>query len=61
MRALFQTFPSHVFLGSRNIYMIENVANLQLVPPKGFRVFVFPIKLDEATGSPVRIFATLGE
>jgi kynurenine formamidase len=54
---LIQTFPVHTFLGSKNIFLLENVGNLHLVPQTGFRVFVFPIKLDGASGSPARLFA----
>ncbi|ODM90989.1 Kynurenine formamidase [Orchesella cincta] len=62
--------PVHVFFGERQIYNIENVANLHLVlnavNKKGklcdgfssnLRLFVLPIKITGATGGPARILA----
>ncbi|CAL8137524.1 unnamed protein product [Orchesella dallaii] len=62
--------PVHIFLGERQIYNIENVANLHLVIndviKKGtvcngviniLRLFVLPIKITGATGGPTRILA----
>lgn len=51
---------AHRHLASKNVYILENVANLHLLPPKGFKVWVMPMKLDkETTGSPVRLIAIL--
>ncbi len=42
------------FLGSRKI-LIENVANLDSMPPIGSCVMVLPIKIQEGTEAPVRL------
>ncbi|CAL1264655.1 unnamed protein product [Larinioides sclopetarius] len=54
------TFPgTHVTLMEKNIYALENVNNLQLMPPTGATVFVMPMNLKGASGAPCRIFAQL--
>ncbi|CAG7823728.1 unnamed protein product, partial [Allacma fusca] len=53
------TFPAHKIFAKRGVYMIENVANLHLLPPKGFRMFAVPFKVDAGTGSPTRLIAQL--
>jgi len=56
-----KTYPVHVLFGKRNIWMLENVANLHLLPPRGFNVFVVPFKIDRATGAPTRVLAKLND
>ncbi|XP_037779583.1 isatin hydrolase-like [Penaeus monodon] len=53
------TFPTHVELFKHNIYGLENVANLERLPTKGFHVTVMPMKIREGSGSPARIFASI--
>jgi kynurenine formamidase len=51
------TFDVHVsFLGSGR-YGIENLANLDHIPPRGARAFVGPIPWEEGSGSPCRVLA----
>ncbi|XP_077991362.1 uncharacterized protein LOC144445621 [Glandiceps talaboti] len=52
------TFPTHVTLQSENIPLFENVANLDKLPNTGATVFAIPMKIDEGSGGPTRIFAT---
>jgi kynurenine formamidase len=52
-------FPVHQYALARSIYHLENVANLDQVPPKGAIVVVAPMKLEGGSGSPVRILALL--
>ncbi|CAG7830030.1 unnamed protein product [Allacma fusca] len=54
-----KTFPAHKIFGRRGIYMLENVANLHLLPPRGFQLFAVPFKVDGGTGSPTRLIAKL--
>ncbi|ODM93024.1 Kynurenine formamidase [Orchesella cincta] len=54
-----KTFPSHRLFASRNIYMLEMVANLHALPPKGFNLWVVPFKIDFGTGAPTRVLARL--
>jgi kynurenine formamidase len=51
------TFPVHLFTSKENVYHLENVANLSLVPPAGATVVVAPIKLEHGSGGPTRVLA----
>jgi len=54
-----KTFPAHVIFAARGKYMLEMVANLHLLPPKGFRLWAIPMKIDRGTGSPTRVIARI--
>ncbi|MPC43137.1 hypothetical protein E2C01_036774 [Portunus trituberculatus] len=53
--------PAHVALFAGNIYGLENVANLDKLPPVGSYVTVMPIRVKGGTGAPARIIAEVGE
>ena len=53
------TYPVHLFTSVRNIYHLENIANLAQVPPRGATVVVAPIKLQGGSGGPARVIALL--
>lgn len=50
-------FPAHRIFGAANIPGFENLANLQLLPAKGFRVIALPMKIAGGSGAPLRIVA----
>jgi kynurenine formamidase len=50
-------FPVHQYSLSRGAYHLENVANLDSVPPTGALIMVAPMKLEGGSGSPVRLLA----
>ncbi len=52
-------FKSHLTLSSENIPAFENVANLEKLPAKGFRVIALPMKIKGGSGAPLRIIAIL--
>ncbi len=52
-------FIVHQVLNSAGIYALENVANLDAVPPKGAMLLVMPMKIAGGTGGPARIVALL--
>ena len=52
-----QTFDAHVTLLRANRYGIENLANLQHVPPRGATVTVGLIPWQQGSGGPARVFA----
>ncbi|MDZ7343280.1 MAG: cyclase family protein [candidate division KSB1 bacterium] len=52
-------FKVHRALNSAGKYALENVANLDKLPPRGFFVIVAPIKIRGGSGGPARIFAVL--
>jgi kynurenine formamidase len=55
-----EIYPVHLFTSKGNIYHLENVANLSLVPASGAMVVVAPIKLENGSGGPVRVLALVG-
>ncbi|XP_068220104.1 isatin hydrolase-like [Palaemon carinicauda] len=54
-------YPSHVALYTKNIYGIENMANLDKLPVKGAIVTVLPMRIGGGSGAPARIIAEVGE
>jgi kynurenine formamidase len=54
-----QDFPVHKYTLAHSLYHLENVANLEHVPPTGALVVVAPMKLEGGSGGPVRVFALL--
>jgi kynurenine formamidase len=50
-------FESHRTLFEKNIPALENVANLDQLPAKGFSVIALPMKIKGGSGGPVRIVA----
>jgi kynurenine formamidase len=52
-----EDFPVHQYSLSHSVYHLENVANLEHVPPAGAVVVVAPMKLEGGSGGPVRILA----
>jgi kynurenine formamidase len=53
-------FETHITLFERNVPALENVANLDMLPEKGFYVIALPVKIRGGSGGPVRIVAILG-
>jgi kynurenine formamidase len=52
-------FASHVALFEQGIPALENVANLDRLPERGFTVIALPMKIGGGTGGPLRIVAVL--
>ena len=52
-------FESHQILFEKNIPGMENVANLDRLPPKGFTVIALPMKIKGGSGGPLRVVAFL--
>ena len=50
-------YPVHQLLLSSGKYIVENVANTHLLPPKGAYTLALPIKVKEATEAPIRLVA----
>ncbi len=50
-------FSVHQILSKNNILIVENLANLEKIPKSHFKLVVLPLKLKDATGSPVRAIA----
>ena len=54
-----RTFEAHQVLFAANVPALENVANLELLPARGFEVVALPMKIRAGSGGPVRIAALL--
>ncbi len=52
-------FIVHRILNGADLYALENVANLDRLPPKGATLIALPMKIKGGTGGPVRIIAIL--
>lgn len=50
-------FSSHHVLLKKNVLILENLCNLEKILKPHFKLVVLPLKLKEATGSPVRAIA----
>ena len=56
-----QFWEAHRVMIDREYYHLENLNNLDLLPPHGFRLSLFPVKWSNTTGAPVRAVAILDE
>ena len=52
-------FIAHRVLNGANVYGLENVANLERLPPRGATLIALPMKIKGGTGGPVRVIAVL--
>ncbi|GAB6029708.1 hypothetical protein CHUAL_005430 [Chamberlinius hualienensis] len=53
------TLPCHNIIAEYNGVGIENVANIDLLPPSGSYIRASPMKIAKSSGAPTRIIATL--
>jgi len=56
-----QDFAVHHAINGATKFGLENVANLDRLPPRGFTLIVAPVKIEGGTGGPTRIFAIVRE
>ena len=52
-----KTFSVHKILAKNNVLIVENLSNLNKISSKQFDFVILPLKLKDATGSPVRAIA----
>lgn len=52
-----QSFVVHKIFAKNNILIVENLFNLDKIPTFDFDFIILPLKLKDATGSPVRAIA----
>ena len=50
-------FEVHQLAGSHNVAGLENLTNLDQLPPTGATVIALPIKIEGGSGGPVRVVA----
>jgi kynurenine formamidase len=54
-------FIAHQVLNGANIPGLENVANLEQLPEKGYLIVALPMKIAGGSGGPCRIVALLNQ
>jgi kynurenine formamidase len=54
-------FPVHHVFNSRGRWLLENLANLDKLPPTGATLIVAPIKLEGGSGGQARVWALIRE
>ena len=52
-------FPVHRTILGAGKYLVENIANVKLLPPTGAKSFVLPVKIKDAAEAPVRLIALI--
>ncbi|MDN3514098.1 MAG: cyclase family protein [Candidatus Brocadia sp.] len=52
-------FPVHHVINSAGKFILENVANLDKLPPKGATLIIAPIKIEGGSGGQCRIWALM--
>ena len=52
-------FVAHQLLNGANVYGLENIANLDRLPPRGATLIALPMKIGGGSGGPVRVIAIL--
>ena len=54
-------WPNHTVLLGAGVLLIENLVAIAALPPDGFTVYAFPIRIAGENGSPTRVVAELPE
>jgi kynurenine formamidase len=52
-----QDFPVHRLAAARNVGGLENLTDLEQLPPTGFTIIALPMKIEGGSGAPVRTIA----
>lgn len=52
-------FPNHTVLLGAGVLLIENLMGLPALPPEGFTVTAFPVRIAGENGAPARVVAEL--
>lgn len=52
-----EKFSIHHILSKNNVLIVENLCNLEKISGINFKLIVLPLKLKDATGSPIRAIA----
>lgn len=53
------SFPGHRLLFEANKYIIENIANVSKLPPKGAFVIALPLKIEKGAEAPARVIGLI--
>lgn len=52
-------FPVHRIILGAGKYIVENIANVESLPPVGAKIYVMPLKIKDGTESPIRLVAVV--
>ncbi|MFZ2150286.1 MAG: cyclase family protein [Minisyncoccia bacterium] len=52
-------FPVHRAILGADKYLVENIANAKMLPATGAKIFALPMKIKDATESPLRLIALI--
>jgi kynurenine formamidase len=52
-------YPVHRLAAGRDVYGLENLANLEALPPRGALLVALPMKIEGGSGAPLRAVALL--
>jgi kynurenine formamidase len=50
-------WDAHFACRDVELYVVQQLANLEQLPPHGFKVTFFPLKLERASAAPARVVA----
>jgi kynurenine formamidase len=53
-------FPVHRIAAEANVYGLENLTNLDQLPPTGATLIALPMKIEGGSGGPTRVIALVG-
>lgn len=56
-----QEFEAHRVLAAADVYNLENLRQLDQLPPAGFLLVALPMKIVDGTGGPARVVAVLDD
>lgn len=54
-----QTYPAHQVFLNHGLFQLENLTNLDKLPPTGAMIFALPIKIENAPEAPARVIAMI--
>lgn len=62
VKSMFETkefWPAHMVMRTHEYYHMENMENLDALPPHGFKLSVMPLKWKDTTAAPIRAVAII--
>ena len=54
-------FPAHNLMHGANRFGLASLCNLDQLPPTGAVIFAAPLKIEQGSGSPLRVLALVAE
>ena len=54
-------FPAHALMHGSNKFGLASLTNLDQLPPTGAVIVTAPLKIENGSGSPLRVLALVGQ